>query len=76
MEYELNGKKMNAGRRIVVKGHGRFAAADMVSAVITGIVVKLVLANEITVRGLHIPIKPHIYEPVMEQLAAQGIKFV
>lgn len=76
VEYDMNGKKMSATKRLVVKGHGRFAAADIISAVIAGTLVKLVLSNEITVRGLHIPIKPHIYEPVMEQLAAYGIKFV
>jgi len=76
VEYELNGRKLSANRRLVVKGYGRFAAGDIVSAVITGIATKLVLANEITSRGLHIPIKPHIYEPIMEQLAAFGVKFV
>jgi hypothetical protein len=76
VEYEMNGKRFSASRHLVAKGYGRFAAADMISALILGIATKLVLANEIIVRGLHIPIKPHIYEPVIEQLAVYGIKFV
>jgi hypothetical protein len=76
VEYEMNGRQFSTTRRLVVKGQGRFAAGDIVSAVIIGIAVKLVLTNEITLRGLHIPVKPHIYEPIMEQLAVYGVKFV
>ena len=40
-----------------------------------GIAAVLVLEGRITVRGLHIPILPAIYEPVMEELQRQGIRF-
>lgn len=75
VEYEIGGRKYSTHRSLVVKGRGREAAADIVTALMLGIAARLVLANEITVRGLHIPIKPHIYEPVLEGLELYGIRF-
>jgi len=40
-----------------------------------GIAAKLILENKIPLRGLHIPIVRDIYEPVMEELALNGIRF-
>lgn len=75
LEYEVGGKKFSASRRLVVKGRGREAAADIVTALILGIAARLVLAEEINVRGLHLPVKPSIYEPVLEGLSAYGVRF-
>jgi len=75
LEYEVGGKKFSGSRRLVVKGRGREAAADIVTALILGIAARLVLAGEITLRGLHLPVKPHIYEPVLEGLSAYGVRF-
>jgi saccharopine dehydrogenase-like NADP-dependent oxidoreductase len=41
-----------------------------------GIAAKLILNGTITLRGLHIPILPEIYEPVLKELADNGIVFV
>jgi saccharopine dehydrogenase-like NADP-dependent oxidoreductase len=40
-----------------------------------GIAAVLVLDNKIGLTGLHIPILPAIYDPVMEELEKQGIRF-
>jgi saccharopine dehydrogenase (NADP+, L-glutamate forming) len=40
-----------------------------------GIAAKLILENRMTISGLHIPIIPEIYEPVLEELASEGIHF-
>ena len=33
------------------------------------------LTGKITARGLHIPVIPEIYKPILEQLAFEGIRF-
>jgi saccharopine dehydrogenase (NADP+, L-glutamate forming) len=40
-----------------------------------GIAAVLVLEGRIALRGLHIPILPAIYEPVLGELERQGIRF-
>jgi saccharopine dehydrogenase (NADP+, L-glutamate forming) len=40
-----------------------------------GIAAVLILDGKIKLAGLHIPILPEIYAPVMEELARQGIHF-
>ena len=40
-----------------------------------GIAAVLVLDGKITLSGLHIPILPAIYDPVMQELEQQGIRF-
>ena len=40
-----------------------------------GIAAKLIVENQIQLKGLHIPILPQIYEPVLAALKAEGIEF-
>jgi saccharopine dehydrogenase-like NADP-dependent oxidoreductase len=40
-----------------------------------GIAAILILEQKIRLKGLHIPILPAIYEPVLKELAAEGIRF-
>ena len=40
-----------------------------------GIAAGLILEKKINLRGLHIPIVREIYDPVLEELAAEGIRF-
>ena len=40
-----------------------------------GIAATLILQNKITVRGLHIPVIPEVYEPVLDELETLGVKF-
>jgi len=40
-----------------------------------GIAAFLILEGKIRLRGLHIPILPEIYEPVLRELAEQGVRF-
>ena len=39
------------------------------------IAVKLVLAGELKMAGSHIPIKPEIYNPILQELAGLGMTF-
>jgi len=62
---------------LVVHGedHLRTAMAKTVGLPL-GIAAVSILEGKIKLTGLHIPISPGIYTPVMEELALQGIRFV
>jgi saccharopine dehydrogenase-like NADP-dependent oxidoreductase len=75
-EYLLNNKRYSLRSSLVVKGENalRTAMAKTVGLPL-GIAAKLILENRMTISGLHIPIIPEIYEPVLEELALEGIRF-
>lgn len=74
--YEVKGQKSKVKSVLVVKGedHLRTAMAKTVGLPL-GIAATLLLEGKITETGLHIPIIPGIYEPVLEALIHQGIQF-
>lgn len=39
-----------------------------------GIAAKLILANKINLKGVHLPITKEIYEPILVELAKNNIK--
>lgn len=61
---------------LIVKGedHLQTAMAKTVGLPL-GIATKLILEGTIRLTGLHIPILPEIYVPVLEELEEQGIRF-
>jgi saccharopine dehydrogenase (NADP+, L-glutamate forming) len=61
---------------LLVKGQDslRTAMATTVGLPL-GIAAKLILEGQIRLKGLHIPILPEIYEPVLAELAGQGVRF-
>ncbi len=75
-EYLLNNRRFYLRSSLVVKGENalRTAMAKTVGLPL-GIAAKLILENKMTITGLHIPIIPEIYEPVLEELALEGIYF-
>ncbi len=40
-----------------------------------GILARLLLADKVSLRGLHIPVAPEIYKPVLKELEEYGIRF-
>jgi hypothetical protein len=38
--------------------------------------IKLILQNKITVTGVHIPVLPNIYNPILKELDDMGITFI
>lgn len=76
MEYELNGQNKNIKSSLVVKGedHLRTAMAKTVGLPL-GIAAILIAEKVITEKGLHIPIIPSIYNPVLSMLEKEGIQF-
>ena len=61
---------------LVVKGQDQLhtAMAKTVGLPL-GIAAKLILENKIELKGLHIPVIPEIYDPVLKELELNGIKF-
>nr|WP_262713770.1 saccharopine dehydrogenase C-terminal domain-containing protein [Pseudobacter ginsenosidimutans] len=76
IDYLLNGQIQHIKSCLLVKGEDqlRTAMAKTVGLPL-GIAAKLILLNEIKLTGLHIPILPEIYEPVLKELYQNGIIF-
>ena len=76
-EYELAGQLQQWDSSLIVKGENsqRTAMAKTVGLPL-GIAAKLLLNEALKVRGLHIPTIPEIYEPVLNELEDQGIRFI
>ena len=76
MEYVSDDKNKQIRSCLIVKGEDQIhtAMAKTVGLPL-GIVAKLILQNKIKLTGLHIPVIPEIYEPVLEELKLNGIQF-
>jgi saccharopine dehydrogenase-like NADP-dependent oxidoreductase len=74
--YSLDSRNHSLKSCLVVKGEDsmRTAMAKTVGLPL-GIAAKLILTDEIKLRGLHIPTVKDIYEPVLRELEANGIRF-
>lgn len=75
-EYELNGEQKKLQSSLVVKGEDSMhtAMAKTVGLPL-GIAAKIILNGTLTLTGLHIPIVKEIYEPVLEELEHEHVKF-
>ena len=75
-EYEWKHESQFLKSSLVVKGENdlRTAMAKTVGLPL-GIAAKLILEGKMPLKGLHIPIIPEIYEPVLDELAMEGIRF-
>jgi saccharopine dehydrogenase (NADP+, L-glutamate forming) len=75
--YEINGENKEVRSCLVVKGEDqrRTAMAKTVGLPL-GIAAKLILQDKIKLSGLHIPVLPEIYEPVLNELGKHQIKFI
>jgi saccharopine dehydrogenase-like NADP-dependent oxidoreductase len=76
IEYQKNNEQHSIKRSLVLKGENgtRTAMAKTVGLPLA-IAAKLILLGKINVTGLHIPVLPEIYQPVMEELKEFGITF-
>lgn len=74
--YEEDGKPVNIQSSLVVKGEDsvRTAMAKTVGLPLA-IAAKLILKGKLKLTGLHIPTSEEIYEPVLKELAENGISF-
>lgn len=76
IEYSVNETNKKTTSCLMVKGEDRLhtAMAKTVGLPLA-IAAKLILENKISLTGLHIPVIPEIYSPVLKELEINGIKF-
>jgi saccharopine dehydrogenase-like NADP-dependent oxidoreductase len=76
VEYEKEGRLYKQTSSFVLEGEDdhRTAMAKTVGLPL-GIAARLILNGKISVKGLHIPVIPDIYNPVLAALEEQGIRF-
>ncbi|MBC7827152.1 MAG: saccharopine dehydrogenase NADP-binding domain-containing protein [Chitinophagaceae bacterium] len=76
LEYSVDGKSHFVNSSLIVQGEDnlRTAMAKTVGLPL-GIATRLILEGKIKLTGLHIPILPEIYNPVMKELEEYDIRF-
>jgi saccharopine dehydrogenase-like NADP-dependent oxidoreductase len=80
MQHEIafvrSGEKHTETSTLIVKGENRLhTAMARTVGLPLGIAAKLLLERKINLSGLHIPILPEIYSPVLRELENEGIRF-
>ncbi|MDW7695369.1 saccharopine dehydrogenase C-terminal domain-containing protein [Flammeovirgaceae bacterium SG7u.111] len=75
-DYKLKDKTYRKTSSMVVLGedHENTAMAKTVGLPL-GIAIKMILEEKIKLKGIHVPITPEIYEPILEELTNMGISF-
>jgi len=74
--YKRGGKLYTEKSTLLVKGEdSSHTAMARTVGLPLGIAAKLILEGNINITGLHIPILPEIYDPVLHELGLQGIRF-
>lgn len=74
--YRVENKNKKVIATLIVKGeNGLHTAMAKTVGLPLGIAATLLLEGRIHTTGLHIPVIPEIYEPVLKELAAYGILF-
>jgi saccharopine dehydrogenase (NADP+, L-glutamate forming) len=76
LEYTLQEKRFYLTSTLLVKGENNLETAMAKTVGLPlGLAALLLLNGKIQARGLHVPIIPEIYEPVLSALRDQGIVF-
>ena len=76
-KYTLNGKRYGITSSLVVMGEeAPNTAMSITVGTPVAIATKLLLNGVINVTGLHIPVTPDIYNPILKELEGVGIKFI
>ena len=74
--YELDGKKYQIESSFVVLGENQtYTAMSKTVGLPVGIAALKILKGEIKTPGVQIPITKEVYEPILKELEAHGIKF-
>jgi len=76
IEWEKNGEKFKTTSSLILDGEDdHHTAMAKTVGLPLGIAAKLILNGTIDLSGLHIPILKEIYEPVLQELAKNGVGF-
>lgn len=74
--YEIAGKKKQIDANMVVLGENRtYTAMAKTVGLPVAIAALLILNKKVKTPGVHIPILPEIYVPVLAELESHGISF-
>lgn len=75
--YELNNKEHRIKSTLVIKGKNQ---EETSMAITVGMPVafatEMLLNNEIHLKGVHVPVVPELYNPILKKLEEIGIKFI
>jgi len=76
IQFTVDSRQSTVSSTLIVEGENnlRTAMAKTVGLPL-GIAAKLILNGKINLKGLHIPTKKEIYEPVLKELEEYGIRF-
>jgi saccharopine dehydrogenase-like NADP-dependent oxidoreductase len=76
IEYTIEGENKYVRSSLVVKGEdSHHTAMPKTVGLPLAIAAELILNNQLQLSGVHIPILPEIYQPVMARLGEMGIRF-
>jgi hypothetical protein len=76
IKYDLSGRHYELRSSLIALGeNSQKTAMSKTVGLPLGIAAKLILLGKIRIRGLHIPILPEIYEPVLKELEENQIHF-
>ena len=80
MQHEIGfmrgGKRLRRTSTLVVKGEDALhTAMARTVGLPLGIAAKLLLEGKVALRGVQVPVVPELYEPVLRELAEEGIRF-
>ena len=75
-EYALNGIQKRITSSMINIGEDQvYTAMSNTVGLPIAMAAKLILMDKITLKGVHIPVKPQIYEPLLNELEENGIAF-
>lgn len=76
-DYELKGKKKRIKSSLICKGKDTVHTAMSITVgTPVAIATKMLLTGEIKLTGVHIPVIPELYNPILKELEEYGIKFI
>ncbi len=76
IEYQLNGDHKRITSSMATTGRDApHTAMSITVGTPVAIAVKLLLTGKIKVTGIHLPTKPELYKPILEELEQSGILF-
>ncbi|MFW6020398.1 MAG: saccharopine dehydrogenase C-terminal domain-containing protein [Bacteroidales bacterium] len=77
IEYQLGNKHKRITSSMVTIGkEAPHTAMSITVGTPVAIAVKLLLTGKLNVTGVHVPTKPEIYKPILDEMEDVGIKFV
>lgn len=76
-DYELNGKNKRIKSSLICRGIDKVHTAMSITVgTPVAIAAKMLLTGEIKLTGVHVPVIPELYNPILKELGDSGIKFI